>query len=86
LLLLSVTAAAEVVTPMEPDEVMVMSAGAFETAVAVATGVLVDVETDSWAETCPAMRSNGALATAATSFVRFMKGELAAADDRRRDF
>ncbi len=42
LLLLRVTAAPDVVTPIDPPLTMSMSAGAPELAVAVATGVLVD--------------------------------------------
>ena len=80
LLLFSVTAAPEAVTPMDPAEVMSILAGAFDTAVAVATGVLVDVEIESWAEACPARASRGALATAATRIVRFMESELSRAE------
>ena len=80
LLLFSVTATPGLVTPMEPVLVMSMLPGPPDTAVAVATGVLVVVVIESWAAACPANIRRGALAAAATRVVRFIETGLARAD------
>ncbi|MGH6993232.1 MAG: hypothetical protein ACRED8_03670 [Caulobacteraceae bacterium] len=73
-MLFKVTAVPGEVTPIEPLAVMLMSAGEPDEAVAVASGVLVDVVIWTWALAwLSAKKTMGAAETAAARNVRFIK-------------